>query len=260
MNVRGAWSRTVSYPEFRELSPVQYIAPRGDDSLQGNPDLISSNIESVDLRWEWFFSPLELVSLSFYHKKLQNPIERSVLAVGSGIVFSFFNAESATLTGMELEFRKDFGFLSSWWSRFKNLSLLTNLNYSTSTAITPRGAFQVQTSQERQMQGQAPYILNVSLDYNDPAWGSARLLYNRIGSTLFAVSAYGIPDRFEEPRNQLDAVLIMPLERFTGLPITAQLGIENILNDRYLWKVGDETQRRFTKGVKFGLAVTYNFK
>jgi TonB dependent receptor-like, beta-barrel/Carboxypeptidase regulatory-like domain/TonB-dependent Receptor Plug Domain len=259
MNVRVGWSRTVSYPEFRELSPVQYIAPRGDDSLQGNPDLISSKIESVDLRWEWFFSPLELVSLSFYHKKLQNPIERSVLAVGSGIVFSFFNAESATLTGMEFEFRKDFGFLSSLSSRFKNLSFMTNLNYSTSTAITPRGAFQVQTSQERQLQGQAPYILNVSLDYNDPSWGSARLLYNRIGSTLFAVSAYGIPDRFEEPRNQLDAVLIMPLERFTGVPITAQLGIENILNDRYLWKVGDETQRRFTKGVKFGLVLTYNF-
>src|SRR5262245_31013696 len=259
MNFRVAWSRTVSYPEFRELSPVQHIAPRGDDSLQGNPDLISSEIESVDVRWEWFFSPLELVSLSFYHKNLQNPIERSVLAVGSGIVFSFFNAESATLTGMELEFRKDFGFLSPWWSKFKNLSLLTNLNYSTSTAITPRGEFQVQTSQERQMQGQAPYILNVSLDYNDPNWGSARLLYNRIGSTLFAVSAYGIPDRFEEPRNGLDAVLIMPLQRFTGMPLTAQLGIENILNDRYLWKVGDETQRRFTKGVKFGLVLTYNF-
>jgi hypothetical protein len=260
MNVRVAWSRTVSYPEFRELSPVQYIAPRGEDSLQGNPDLITAMIESVDLRWEWFFSPLELVSLSFYHKKLQNPIERSVLEVGSGIVFSFFNAESATLTGMELEVRKDFGFLSSLWPRFKNLSLATNLNYSTSTAITPRGAFQVQTSQERQLQGQAPYILNVSLDYNDPTWGSARLLYNRIGSTLFAVSAYGIPDRFEEPRNQVDAVLIMPLERFTGLPITAQLGIENILNSRYLWKVGDETQLRFTKGVKFGLVLTYNFK
>ena len=259
MNVRAAWSRTVSYPEFRELSPTVFLTPRGDDQIQGNPDLVESQIESVDLRWEWFFSPLELVSLSFYHKSIDKPIERSVLAVGSGITFSFFNAESATITGMEFEARKDFGFLNSWSSRFKNFSVLANFNYATSTAKTPRGDFQVQTSQERQLQGQAPYILNLSFDYTDPTWGTARLLYNRIGSTLFAVSAYGIPDRFEEPRNQLDAVIIMPLQHLTNLPITAQFAVENILNDDYLWKVGDVTQRRFTKGVKMALGITYNF-
>src|SRR5262249_48402748 len=84
MNVRAAWSKTVSYPEFRELSPSVFLAPRGEDQIVGNPDLISAHITSWDLRWEWFMSPLELVSLSFFRKHLKDPIERTQLAVSSG--------------------------------------------------------------------------------------------------------------------------------------------------------------------------------
>src|SRR5262249_11265098 len=263
---RAAWSKTVSYPEFRELSPSVFLAPRGEDQIVGNPDLVGGNRSSWDLRWEWFMSPLELVSLSFFRKHLKDLIERTQLAVSSGTQISFANAETATITGMEFEGRKDLGFLASRLealglpgSRVRYLSFLTNFTYAASTTTVPRGRFQVQTSTERQFQGQAPYILNLSLDYTDPTWGTARVLYNRVGSTLFLVGAYGIPDRFEEPRNQLDAVFIFPLQHLIDIPLTAQLNFENILNDRYLITQGDATQNRFTKGVKITLRLTYTF-
>jgi hypothetical protein len=50
MNVRFGYGRSVSRPEFRELSPVQYPAPRGLRPLIGNPNLVQSSIESYDLR------------------------------------------------------------------------------------------------------------------------------------------------------------------------------------------------------------------
>ncbi len=266
MNIRAGWSKTVSYPEFRELSPAPYLAPRGEEQIIGNPDLVETKITSWDLRWEWFFSPLELVSLSFFYKNLQDPIERTVIAQSSNLAFSFFNADSATIIGMEFESRKDFGFLAgplsglgSFASKLKNFSILTNFTYASSNTIVPRGKLQVQTNTEREFQGLAPYIINLTFDYTDPTLGTARLMYNRVGSTLFAVGAYGVPDRFEEPRNQLDAVLIAPLQAYIGLPVTAQLTVENILNDRVLLKQGDATQLRFTTGVKFTMGLTYAF-
>src|SRR5262249_3800867 len=70
MNVRLGWSQSVSRPEFRELSPTQYPSPRGLRPLIGNPNLVEANIDNYDARWEWFFSPLELLSLSFFRKNL----------------------------------------------------------------------------------------------------------------------------------------------------------------------------------------------
>src|SRR5262249_4449566 len=159
MNLRAAWSKTVSYPEFRELSPTVYLAPRGEEQLVGNPNLVESHITSWDVRWEGFFSPLELVSLSFFRKDLTDPIERTVLASASSVESSFFNAASAKITGMEFEGRKDLGFLVSPLSglgpiasKLKNLSVLANFTYAASDTIAPRGRFQVQTNTERAFQ------------------------------------------------------------------------------------------------------------
>src|SRR5262249_41737063 len=78
MNVRFSYSRSVSRPEFRELSPTQFPSPRALRPTIGNPNLVEAHLENFDFRWEWFFSPLELVSLSAFHKNLDQPIESVV--------------------------------------------------------------------------------------------------------------------------------------------------------------------------------------
>lgn len=256
MNIRGSWSRTVSRPEFRELSPTQFPAPRGLRPLFGNPLLEQSEIESWDLRWEWFFSPLELVSLSFFYKQIDKPIEQVIVVVGAVGVDSFANAEEAELIGGELEFRKDFGFLSR---HLRDLSLLTNFTYADSTVTTPRGSLEVQTSTERQLQGQPAFVANAVLDYTKPDWVTARVLYSTADDVLTNAGSFGLPDIFEQRRDSLDAVLSFPLRRALGQPLTLRLSAENLLNAPYVSVQGDELQRRYATGVKFTIGLSYAF-
>jgi outer membrane receptor protein involved in Fe transport len=100
MNVRASWSKSVSRPEFRELSPVLFPEPRTFRSLVGNPDLVESKIKNYDLRWEWFFAPAELVSFGLFYKSLDKPIEVGVQPFGSDLIDHFQNAEDGTLKGL----------------------------------------------------------------------------------------------------------------------------------------------------------------
>jgi hypothetical protein len=255
MNVRFGYSRSVSRPEFRELTPTQFPAPRGLRPLQGNPNLVESQIENYDARWEWFFSPLELVSLSFFYKDLAQPIEQVVIPESSNNVDSFKNGTTGSIQGFEFEGRKNFGFVHD---RFKNLSLVANVAYIDSTVTLEKTKLEVQTTSVRPLQGQSPYVANAVVDYTHPDWGTVRLLYNTAGRRITSAGSFGLADIYEEPRNELDAVVIVPLQRF-GFPLTAKLAAENLLDDRVLFTQGGRVQRQYETGIKvtFGLSYSY---
>jgi hypothetical protein len=257
MNFRLGWSNSVSRPEFRELSPTQFPSPRGLRPVIGNPDLVETKIENYDARWEWFFSPLEIVSISYFRKHLDQPIEQTVIPQSSNNADSFINADHADLQGFEVEGRKDFGFVTP---RLRSLSLLANIAYIDATVVVPRetvgGVVTVQTNTSRPLQGQAPYIVNAVLDYTSPSWGSARLLYTTAGERVTSAGSFGLPDIIEQPRNELDAVLVLPLRIF-DVPFSMKLAAENLLDDRVLLTQGGEIQRHYTSGIKITLGLTY---
>jgi hypothetical protein len=257
MNFRLGYSRSVSRPEFRELSPTQFPAPRGLRPIIGNPNLVESRIKNYDARWEWFFSPLELVSLSYFHKDLAQPIEQVVIPQASNIADSFQNAENAVIDGFEFEGRKDFGFIGK---PLKNLSLLANVAYIDATVNVPiakiGGVQTQQTSTKRTLQGQSPYVVNAALDYTHPDAGSIRLLFNRADARITAAGTFGLPDIFEEPRNQVDLVGIFPVKIF-GVPLTAKLAGENLLNDEVLFTQGGRLQSQYRTGIKISFGLSY---
>jgi hypothetical protein len=256
MNLRFGYSQTVSRPEFRELSPTEYPAPRGLRAHIGNPDLIEANIENWDLRWEWFFSPLELVSLSFFHKSFDNPIEQTVIEESSNVADSWKNAKDGTLTGFEFELRKNFGFVSP---RLQGLSFITNVAYVDSTVHEPKAkTLEAQTNTTHAFQGQPPYIANAVIEWAHPTWGTYRLLYYTAGPVLSAVGAFGLPDIMEEQRNQLDMLVIVPIKPF-DVPMSVKLSVENLLDDNYHFTQAGRTQRDYQKGVKVGLSFGYAF-
>jgi hypothetical protein len=256
MNIRGGWSQSVRRPEFRELAPVRYEAPRGELTLIGNPSIVQSEIESWDFRWEWFFSPLELVSFGFFYKSIDKPIEQVVLPESSNLLQSWQNALDGTVYGFEAELRKNFGFVSS---HLEYLTFLTNVTYSESEVNIAPSQRGVLTSLQRSLQGQAPFIVNAALDYTHPRWGSFRLLYYTAGARIWGVAAFLLPDIMEERRDQLDAVLSLPLEEYLDVPLTAKLSAENITNDTVVLSQGPHTFRRFSRGVKLGIGLSYAF-
>jgi outer membrane receptor protein involved in Fe transport len=261
MNVRASWSESVSRPEFRELAPVEFPAQRGELSTFGNPDLVQAEIKNYDLRWEWFFSPLEIVSLSFFYKDITNQIEPVIFLQGSDPALIYLNADEATLIGFEFEGRKDFGFVHR---HLKPFSLLTNVTYAESDATIPVqrlfGVRTVQTNTSRPLQGQAPFIVNAALEYDRPDVVTARLLYFTADDRISAVGSNGLPDIVEQRRDQIDAVVIVPLKKYLkGAPISMKLSAENITNSPIVFRQGDELQRRYTTGVKLTLGFSYTY-
>lgn len=273
MNVRYGYSMTVSRPEFRELTPTEFIVPGGERTVIGEPGLRSSTIDSHDLRWEWFFSPTEIASVSLFYKEIAGPIERIQLIQTSRIAETFQNARSAELYGFEIEGRKNFSFLRGLLDveaakpYLNGLSLQANVSYIKSDVELNRAVgAQNFTNDSRALQGQAPFVVNSALEYAREDL-TARLLYNTAGRRIEAVGALGLDDIYAERRDQLDLVLNWKITPF-GTPLSAKLAVENILNDQFV-----ETQKgrnaaggtdtivtkHYTEGVKFSLGVSYSF-
>jgi len=104
--LRLAVSRTLTLPEFKEVSPFEYVSPTGQIT-RGNTDVMASKNINYDLKWEYFPSTGQLVSLSAFYKDISDPINK-VRDRGSAGVFSYFNsAEKAEVFGFEAETRLD---------------------------------------------------------------------------------------------------------------------------------------------------------
>jgi len=105
--------------------------------------------------------------------------------------------------------------------------------------------------------GQSPLIVNAAVEYANPDWLTARLSYLTTDRAIDQAGTQGIPDIFEERRDRLDFVLIVPLKRWLGVPLSTKLSVENILNDQAVYTQGGFVQRRFTEGVSVGFGLSY---
>lgn len=141
-------------------------------TYQGNPNLTTATVRNLDLRFEWYPTPYEVISLSGYYKQFNNPIE-TVLVPGAGgsggaRTFSFANADQATSAGVELEVRKGLASLSTI-NLFRRMTIL--LNAALIYSRVDLGQVATDELVARPLQGQSPYILNAGLNYADPRSG-----------------------------------------------------------------------------------------
>ncbi len=280
MNVRFGISRTVSRPEFRELSETLFPAVDGTRVVRGNSELESTDVISYDVRWEWFISDAELLSVSLFKKDIPNAIEKVSRSFTSSSVDSFRNA-SAALWGVEFEVRKNFGMLAEPLQKLiglgalayelENFSLLTNVSLIRSRANVaklsgeectgpnpPSECSEVQTNPNRALQGQADLVANAAIQYDHADWGNYRLLFNHVGETIAAAGVDRSPDIITQPYDTLDFVWTATFSPF-DVPLNTKLSVENILNEVYEERQGALVTDSFKVGVKFGLGVSYTF-
>jgi len=76
--LRLSATQTLSRPEYRELSPVNYRDVLGGLTVFGNPALERALIQNYDARWEWYPRPSELVSLGAFAKRFDRPIATEI--------------------------------------------------------------------------------------------------------------------------------------------------------------------------------------
>ncbi|MDX1675217.1 MAG: TonB-dependent receptor, partial [Longimicrobiales bacterium] len=255
VKLRAAWSRTLDRPEFRELAPFQFTEATSLRQLVGNPQLVPAEITSTDVRVDWFFGPDEIVSVGGFYKDMQNPIEQVFIAAASS-AYSFQNAEEATVYGVELDAQLRLARLSD---ALGNLGVQANYSRIFSeVSVKAQGIFQP-TNLQRPLEGQAPYVVNAGLTYASDGGVDAGLYYNRFGPRLTAAGGSGLPDIYEQPRNEIDATVSFPIR--SGL--RAKLKGQNLLDEEHLYLQSANgfarTQRGYTVGRTFSVGLSWEF-
>jgi TonB-dependent receptor len=266
-NLRLSGSQTVVRPEFRELAALNLFDFELNASIQGNPNLKRTKVTNVDLRYEYYGRPGEIFSVGAFYKDFRNAIEQQfTLAGGGASSFNMINAQKAYSTGMELEFRKKLDFTKA----LKNFTFLTNLALIQSKVTDARFGL------DRPLQGQSPYIINVSLNYDLAKHGfTATLLYNRIGERIFLVGEDGLvagggfPNIWEAPRDLIDLQFTKKVLKTKG---ELKLNISDLLNQvQYFYQNKPDSKEslqrgqdafRFTRrfGTNIGLSFIYAIK
>lgn len=204
--LRLAASRTLARPEYRELAPITYREVLGGEQVIGNAELERTLIENYDLRWEWYPGPGEVISLGFFAKRFDRPVEERYLARSGTDTRTFVNAASATNEGVELEVSAGLG---RFGEALAPLSAFTNLTVMRSRVNTGNEA-----DVERPMVGQAPFVANTGLTWSAPREGwSGTLLHNVVGKRIVNARASGatVSDVVERPRHMVDLSLRFPL-------------------------------------------------
>lgn len=251
IRARLAYSETVARPEFRELSTVAFIDDESGYETIGYDKLKGTVIRNYDHRWEFYPSPEESASLGLFYKEFQNPIEE-IFEPSPNLRKTFRNVEKAKNAGIEIDGRLDLRRISRGlrrWSLIGNISVIRS-------RVELGAENSQQTSKQRPLQGQSPWIANAQIQYDRPAMGrSFGILYNLVGPRITEVGTNFRPDIYEQPFHQLDFVASERLGKVVSLGFRAK----NLLDPEATAKQADKIVRKQKKGRSFYVSLSANF-
>ncbi len=271
--IRLSLSQTVARPEFREIAPFQFFDYESIWGIGGDTTLKRTSILNADLRYEYYPSSGEMISIGVFTKKFTDPIELRMDGGSNGDrwLFSYTNAASATLVGAEVEIRKNLDFISQ---RLKDFTFIGNATVLDSKVLLNTiQAGGKQATQNRPLYGQSPYLINAGFQYTGTSW-NASILYNRSGPRLSLVgdpNGAGFYDIYEKPRNLLDFQIAKKVMKNAG---EFKLTVSDIFNNKfafydnpsskagYNFAQGDRINYAYTPGTTVTVAFSYdiNFK
>jgi hypothetical protein len=250
INLRASATQTLSRPEYRELSPILFREVIGGDNVRGNEALQRSLIRNYDLRFEWYPSRGEILSMALFAKSFDLPIERVYQGTSGTRIITYVNAKGASNLGVELEARKSLAMFSEFLRPF---SVFTNATIMESNIEIDPTAGAI-TNANRAMVGQAPYVLNTGITWSHPrSEASATVLFNRVGERITEAGESPLPDIIEAPRNVLDASIRMPI--FNTLSM--RLDGKNLLDAPYRISQGTVTRESYYAGRVFSIGFAW---
>lgn len=272
LQVRGGYSETITRPQFRELAPTEFLNTETDQNFLGNPFLVNAAIKNWDIRAEYYFGRSQFITVGFFYKDMERPIEEITQLTGDNPKTSFINVPSAELYGFEVEYEQVlpvFDWLKWSWFEDKDVTIKTNYTWSDSEVFAGRNPNDlglssaefcaqfanecVTTNQQplnpsptlvpgagliedgRQMQGQSEHLFNFQIGYtDDSADADFNLLLNYSSERIRSGEALNlnIPAVLEQPPMTVDLVYN---KRFNlgGHDYEFSLNIENIFGDDY---------------------------
>lgn len=251
MNIRAAYSTTVVRPDFRETSYFELYDAYLDAYISGF-DVVSTKIKNYDLRYEWYPSVGEIISVSAFYKDFDKPLELVDVPVtggsGKSRFLRFQNQDRATNKGIEVEFRKSLSFIGDkQWLRdltiFGNGTITKSkvyaLNYTAEAINNGEAYVLVKTpvpGVSRPLYGQSPWMVNAGINYNSKYVG-ANVSYNRSGYRSYVTNVDPRAVEYEYGRNLVDLQLST---RLLKQKAEIRLNIGNLLDEETFFYTNPE--------------------
>ncbi len=267
-NLRSSYSRTTARPSFKEASVAQIFDPITNRLFIGNIDLVPTYVNNFDVRYERFGESGQMFAISGFYKDFTDPIEQAFF-LQAPTQLTVDNLGSAKVYGVEFEVRQRLGFISEG---LNNLKFNANMSFIKSELTMSDDEFESRTlaardgesiGRERDLQGQAPFLLNFGLDYNNSDIGlQTGLFFNVQGETLEVVGIGLVPDVYTQPFESLNFTLNKSFGEKKSSSI--DLKVSNILgSERESAYKSFNTQNQIfslrTPGTEFSLGYSYKF-
>jgi outer membrane receptor protein involved in Fe transport len=233
-------------------------------------NLVETRIDNIDLRWEKFLPGGQIFSVSAFYKRFEKPIELvRIPEQQTTAEFQPRNVGNGQVYGVELEFRKNLDFISENLSKLGlsgNITIVESVIDMTDVEFGARvgGEREGETIENtRQMAGQAPYVINAGITYNDVDFGlDAGLFYNVKGETLTIVGSGLFPDIYFQPFHSLNFSINKKLGKEQNSAIDFK--VSNILNDKLesvysSFGAEDQIFNSLNPGISFGIGFSHRF-
>jgi TonB-dependent receptor len=260
-NLRFAATRTLARPSFREKAPFATFDFESQYVWIGEPELERVLIDNLDLKFEHYPYPGEVFSAGLFYKRFTNPIEQVINPTAPNIEITWTNVGEASVYGAEFEVRKSLRFISP-----KLEMLSTGINYTyvvSKTQIDPSELEQIRADDPehpstRPMFGQAPYIVNGYLSYDNDSLGlEASINYNVSGEKLVLVTKGGTPDVYDQPRGQLDFSINKSIRERFVVGFKARNILDPEWKQTYEFKGEEYIWQSFNRGRTFSISLSY---
>jgi len=229
-NLRLSYSKTTARPSFKEVSIAEIYDPLSNMTFNGNIDLKPSYIDNIDIRYEIFGEDNQLFAVSGFYKSFKDPIELTYYEASTEN-FQPRNLGNAKVFGLEFEMRRQ---ISKSFGVNVNASVIeSQQEYGESERnLRTLGLRDGESLGDyRNLQGQSPFLINSSIDYNDGKNGlKAGIFFNMQGETLEVVGTGFAPDVYTKPFESLNLNLSKTFGEKQNKTVTIK--IENLLDSK----------------------------
>lgn len=257
--LRFAASKTYTLPQFKETAPFKYFDVSFNS--QGNPDLIASDNYNADLRYEYYFSNNELITVTGFFKYISDPISRTEIPSGGNTLTYLNVGDYATAFGLEIEARKtlkkspdteDYGFSLDAGLNISLLESKVNLSQSSIAQFTKSST---------DLEGATPFLVNTDISYlkkyKNSEWLSTFVL-NYYSDRVYSIGTRGFQNVIEKGIPTLDFISSYRIKSGYNIKLKAM----NLLNpDFQLNRDGanggeNVVLRNYKKGVNVSLGLS----
>ncbi|WP_373057734.1 TonB-dependent receptor domain-containing protein [Zunongwangia sp. H14] len=259
--LRVVGSKTYTFPQFKEVAPFVYEDV--NFASYGNPDLQPSDNYNFDIKYEYYLSSSEILSLTGFYKKIIDPINRVQVNSAANQLSYINSGDEADVAGVEVEVRKDIFEVEGGENSTTNQELSFGLNasylYSRQDLTDESTNF---TNNEDQLEGAAPFLLNTDLthNYNSENFAlTSSVVLNYFSDRIYSLGVQQKGNIVETGIPTLDFIARSTFAEHWGI----NFKVQNILNPDFELTQEDingnsQVINSFKKGATFSIGINYS--